>query len=130
MPIADLPRETTEIVGLDLIAGDSWTLIVQFYAETETDGVITTEDHDLSGVTTWLGEIEHSGGTITLTVGASDDPEQTLATGWVMMRASAAQTAGLTAQRAAFRLRATWAAFDPDYVFTLAVGEIQIREVW
>ena len=127
MPVASLPSETAELVGLELVAGDSWFLVLQF---TALDNNNVEEEHDLSGVTTWLGELEHAGGKVTLTVGASDDPAQTLATGWVMVRAAAADTAALPAQRATFRLRATWAAFDPDQVRTLAIGDVQISEVW
>lgn len=128
MPVvADLPSETAEIVGLELIAGDSWTLIVQFVALDE-DNVET--EHDLSGVTTWTGELEHAGGTIELTVGASDDPAQTLALGWVMLSAAAADTTALTAQRARLRLRATWGGFTPNQVRTLLVGEVLVVEEW
>ena len=37
MPIADLPSETAEIVGLKVVAGDSWAIEVQFAALDEDE---------------------------------------------------------------------------------------------
>ena len=96
------------------------------------DIVVATPDgvgFDLSAATgTGQITVQNDGSVLlALTVGTTGDGTRLLADGWLLVSATAAQTATLTAQLAEYAIRLTWA--DP-YVVTVLTGDCTIRKVW
>ncbi len=109
--------------AIEVIVGDNLAIVVRLLDDEGTG-------FDLSGAT-GTGQITaQDDGTVllALTVGSTGDATRLLADGYFLISATAAQTAGLTAQLAEYAIRLSWSG--PTYVATVLLGDCTIRKVW
>ena len=109
--------------AIEVIIGDNLAIVVRLL---DADGV----GYDLSAAT-GTGQItaqNHGTVLLALTVGSTGDATRLLADGYILISATAAETAALTARLAEYAIRLSWSG--PTYVATVLLGDCTIRKVW
>ncbi len=109
--------------AIDVIVGDDLAIVFRLR---DSDGT----GFDLSAATgTGQITVQNDGAVLlALTVGTTGDATRLLADGYILVSATAAETAALTAQLAEYAVRLTWSA--PTRVVTVLLGDCTIRKVW